>query len=115
MNIFYSIGEVLSRLSINSSLESKVGKRLSNFINDSHFNKMKHIPYLNSKLTFFLKDSIGGNTKTIMITTISPEKEFYQQNLQALTFSSKALAVLNYTKPNRPKFERSPPSSQKIL
>lgn len=34
--------------------------------------KQNHIPYRDSKLTRFLQDSLGGNTKTCFITTISP-------------------------------------------
>ena len=30
------------------------------------------VPYRDSKLTRMLKDSLGGNCKTVMITTISP-------------------------------------------
>jgi len=33
---------------------------------------VSHIPYRDSKLTRMLKDSLGGNTKTIMIGCISP-------------------------------------------
>lgn len=33
--------------------------------------KTLHIPYRDSKLTFLLKDSLGGNAKTLMIATIT--------------------------------------------
>ena len=33
--------------------------------------KKKHIPYRDSKLTFVLKDSLGGNSKTYMIANVS--------------------------------------------
>jgi len=34
--------------------------------------KSQHIPYRNSKLTRILQDSLGGNTKTIMIANLGP-------------------------------------------
>jgi len=34
--------------------------------------KQGHTPYRDSKLTRLLQDSLGGNTKTCFITTISP-------------------------------------------
>jgi len=32
----------------------------------------KYVPYRDSKLTRLLKDSVGGNCKTVMITNVSP-------------------------------------------
>ena len=60
-----------------------------------------HIPYLNSKLTHLLKDSLGGNTKTVMITNIAPELEHYHQSLYSLMYASRARKVRNVTLVNR--------------
>lgn len=40
--------------------------------------KKDHIPYRDSKLTRILNDSLGGNTKTVMIATISPADYNYE-------------------------------------
>jgi kinesin family protein 3/17 len=37
-----------------------------------------HVPYRDSKLTRLLQDSLGGNTKTIMIATLSPLDNSYE-------------------------------------
>lgn len=45
---------------------------LGNVISALVDGKIHHIPYRDSKLTRLLQDSLGGNTKTIMIAAVSP-------------------------------------------
>lgn len=39
--------------------------------------RARHIHYRDSKLTFFLKDSLGGNSKTRVIANISPSSNAF--------------------------------------
>jgi kinesin family protein 5 len=45
---------------------------LGNVINALTDPKINHIPYRDSKLTRLLQESIGGNSKTILMINISP-------------------------------------------
>ena len=60
-----------------------------------------HVPYLNSKLTHLLKDSLGGNSKTVMIATIACESEQYAHILHSLNYASRAMKVRNLVRPVR--------------
>ncbi|VDK86981.1 unnamed protein product [Onchocerca ochengi] len=64
---------------INLSL-SALGNVISAFVDG----KSKHIPYRDSKLTRLLKDSLGGNMKTIMIACISSSSDNYDETLSTL-------------------------------
>jgi kinesin family protein 6/9 len=54
-----------------------------------------HIPYRQSKLTNLLKDSIGGNCKTIMIANIWPEAAYLEETISTLKFSTRMMKVAN--------------------
>uniref|UniRef100_A0A1I7XL60 Kinesin-like protein n=1 Tax=Heterorhabditis bacteriophora TaxID=37862 RepID=A0A1I7XL60_HETBA len=57
---------------------------LGNVISALVDGKSKHIPYRDSKLTRLLQDSLGGNTKTIMVACISPSDNNYDETLSTL-------------------------------
>jgi len=59
------------------------------------------VPYRNSKLTHLLKDSLGGNSKTIMITNIRTGGEYFQQTDISLMYASRAKKVRNRSLVNR--------------
>lgn len=48
----------------------------------------------NSMLTWLLKDSIGGNSKTVMLAAISPVADAYQETMSTLRYSTARSGVL---------------------
>jgi len=54
-------------------------------------NGNSHVPYRDSKLTFLLRDSIGGNSKTFMVSNVSPASLSLSETLSTLKFSRWAL------------------------
>lgn len=55
------------------------------------------IPYPDSILTWLIKDSLGGNSKTIMIATISPADCNYGETLSTLRYPNRAKNIINKT------------------
>jgi kinesin family protein 3/17 len=73
---------------------------LGNVISALVDGKTHHIPYRDSKLTRLLQDSLGGNTKTIMIAAVSPANYNYDETLSTLRYASRAKYIQNKPKIN---------------
>lgn len=55
--------------------------------------KKNHIPYRNSKLTLVLSDSLGGESKTLMLVNMSPALADTQESVCSLNFAARARNV----------------------
>ncbi|XP_050927951.1 LOW QUALITY PROTEIN: kinesin-like protein KIF13B [Lates calcarifer] len=59
-------------------------------------NKSKFVPYRDSVLTWLLKDSLGGNSRTAMVATISPAADNYDETLSTLRYADRAKSIVNH-------------------
>ncbi|KAK4944866.1 kinesin-like nuclear fusion protein [Elasticomyces elasticus] len=58
-------------------------------VNGSSASAGSHIPYRNSKLTYLLQFSLGGNSKTLMFVMVAPEKKCLSETITSLKFADK--------------------------
>ncbi|KAL5291992.1 KIF18A family protein [Megaselia abdita] len=61
---------------------------------------MKHIPYRDSNLTRILKDSLGGNCQTLMISNVSQSSLTYEDTYNTLKYASRAKKIRNTLRKN---------------
>ncbi|GBG25574.1 Kinesin-like protein KIF3B [Hondaea fermentalgiana] len=73
---------------------------LGNVISALVGSKSQHIPYRDSKLTRLLQDSLGGNTKTVMIANCGPADYNYDETLSTLRYADRAKKIKNKPKIN---------------
>ncbi|KAM0906318.1 hypothetical protein ACQ4PT_016828 [Festuca glaucescens] len=78
---------------INKSL-STLGLVIRNLV-DLTNGKQTHVPYRDSRLTFLLQDSLGGNSKTMMIANVSPSLCSANETLSTLKFAQRARLIQN--------------------
>ncbi|TYH78968.1 hypothetical protein ES332_D03G028100v1 [Gossypium tomentosum] len=60
-----------------------------------------HVPYRDSKLTRLLQDSLGGNSKTVMIACVSPADINAEESLNTLKYANRARNIQNKPVVNR--------------
>ena len=67
------------------------------------------VPYRDSKLTRMLQDSLGGNSRTVMIACVSPADVNTEESLNTLRYADRARQIRN-----RPVVNRDPNAAQVI-
>jgi hypothetical protein len=95
-----ALGDVLSALSKNATVLAQQLQQISKppgtpGTPNRTPQALVPVPYRNSKLTHLLKDSLGGNSKTIMIANVRTLPEYYQQSAVTLMYASRAKKVRN--------------------
>lgn len=94
-----SSGERLREgVSINKSLLT-LGKVVS-ALSEQAGGKRAFIPYRESVLTWLLKESLSGNSKTSMVATISPAASSVEETLSTLRYAAQARTIVNVAKVN---------------
>ena len=78
---------------INKSL-SALGNVINSLVDVSE-GRNRHVPYRVSKLTFILRDSLGGNSKTAIIANISPSNLNFSETHSTLKFAQRAKLIRN--------------------
>ncbi|XP_071729979.1 kinesin-like protein KIN-12D [Rutidosis leptorrhynchoides] len=79
--------------SINKSL-STLGHVIMVLVDGAN-SRTRHIPYRDSRLTFLLQDSLGGNSKTMIIANVSPSICSATETLNTLKFAQRAKLIQN--------------------
>ncbi|KAJ0795363.1 putative plus-end-directed kinesin ATPase [Helianthus annuus] len=68
-----------------------------------------HVPYRDSKLTRLLQDSLGGNSRTVMIACVSPADINAEETLNTLKYANRARNIQN-----KPVVNRDPVSNEML-
>ncbi|XP_067287253.1 kinesin-like protein KIF17 [Pseudorasbora parva] len=76
---------------------------LGNVISALVDGRSKHVPYRDSKLTRLLQDSLGGNTRTLMVACLSPADNNYEESISTLRYANRAKSIQN-----RPRINEDP-------
>lgn len=54
-----------------------------------------HVPYRNSLMTLVLRDSLGGNCRTVMVATVSGEAEHMEESISTCRFAQRVALIKN--------------------
>lgn len=79
---------------INQSL-STLGRVIEILADNASKIDKTFVPYRDSKLTFILRNALGGNARTAMICAISPADDNYEETLSTLRYAQRAKKIQN--------------------
>jgi len=84
----FVLGQVVSAL-------SELGQQTQQNSSSTKSSSSAHIPYRDSKLTRLLQDSLGGNSKTVMVACVSPSESNVEESMNTLRYASRARNIKN--------------------
>ncbi|KAG7465773.1 hypothetical protein MATL_G00157120 [Megalops atlanticus] len=90
---------------INLSLTT-LGNVISSLADATLGKRVVHIPYRDSVLTKLLQSALGGNSRTVMIATVSPADICYEESLSTLRYADRAKRIQNRAVVNESPTER---------
>jgi kinesin family protein 6/9 len=93
MKAFYDSNQINETKYINLSLSFL--EQVIIALNEKGNGSRSHIPYRNSLMTTILKDSLGGNCKTILIANVSSDLESIEETLSTMRFAARCAKVQN--------------------
>lgn len=85
--------------SINKSLLA-LGNCINMLYENFRKDKQHHVPYRDSKLTRLLKDSLGGNCRTVMIANVSPCSSNFEDTFNTLKYANRTKDLKTNVKKN---------------
>lgn len=74
--------------------------RIIDMLADRKPNKPCALPVRESMLTWLLGDSLGGNSKTVMLAAVSPSAASYDETLSTLRYAARTKCIINETSIN---------------
>ncbi|CAI9602503.1 unnamed protein product [Staurois parvus] len=91
--------QIKESCNINKSLLT-LGLVINSLAESSENKKSQFVNYRDSVLTWLLKNNLGGNSKTIMLATVSPAADNYQETLSTLKYADSAKRIVNQAEVN---------------
>ena len=87
---------------------SSIGSGINGASNAKGNSVPNYVPYRESKLTTILKQSLGGNSFTLMIACLAPSDQYSEENISTLNYAARAAKIRNAP------FINTDPKSKKI-
>eukprot|EP01062_Namystynia_karyoxenos_P020439 TRINITY_DN1773_c1_g1_i1.p1 TRINITY_DN1773_c1_g1~~TRINITY_DN1773_c1_g1_i1.p1 ORF type:complete len:1569 (+),score=588.92 TRINITY_DN1773_c1_g1_i1:164-4708(+) len=87
-----TLGNVIEALATNSEKASGRGQKRA---------EVRFVPYRDSMLTWLLREALGGNSRTVMVATISPSALNFEESLSTLKYADRAKKIQNSATVNR--------------
>eukprot|EP00760_Papus_ankaliazontas_P019559 PhM_4_TR18038/c0_g2_i10/m.37335/K17914/KIF13; kinesin family member 13 len=96
---FYSCSSSINNSTPNCSMNVMTGG--DSTMLEQQQQHSSHIPYRDSTLTWLLKDSLGGNSRTAMVASVSPAKSCIEETLSTLRYAERAKKIQTHAVVNK--------------